>query len=807
MASVASPVIEVRELTRRFGRVVAVDRVSFTVERGAIFGLLGPNGSGKSTILRMLCGVLAPTSGEARVLGFDTVQQAEQIKCRVGYMSQSFSLYGDLSVRENLEFYGRVYGLLPDQLRQRMDLVLSLTGLRPYLGRLAGRLSGGWKQRLALACSLIHDPELVFLDEPTAGIDPVARRDLWELLFELSSRGVTLVVTTHYMDEAERCTLVGYLYLSQLLVVGQPSQLKLLPAVTPPGTRRWELLLPGGPAVLPRLRVLPEVIDATLFGETVHVLAHQSLTIQQMARYLALPVEAIQARLIPPSLEDVFVGLTRQRERENNRLAERTVSPWSAPPSHPLQESPVPVQGPLPPGEQTASQAADDQPRSGSVFSPTGESLPPVSSTTDVRHTTYGPGSEPAASLPPSGRSLSGADIMGTAGQRTCRRPHSTWSGFLAVLLKEFAHIQREPSTLFFMFVVPVLQTFIFGVAIDTQVENIPLVVLDFDGREMARDLILAFHNTRTFDVVERAYSNEQFYRAITSGRAKVGLRIPPDYSTRLLRGKQAQVQILIDGSDSQVATTALNAATLVGGNISLRLARRFGETLPAVPARDPAGRMAVPVEVRARLLFNPDLESARFFVPGLVGIILQLVTLFLTSFAIVRERERGTLEQIFVTPVGRSGLMLGKVLPYALIGFVETLIVLVVMVYVFRVPIRGNLELLLVLAMLFLFCALGLGLLVSTIAVTQLQAIQIAFIIMLPSVLLSGFVFPRSQMPAPIYVLTFCIPVTYFMEILRGIVLRAADFVDLLPHVIGLAVCCVVIFVLSISRFRKQLA
>jgi ABC transporter DrrB family efflux protein len=216
---------------------------------------------------------------------------------------------------------------------------------------------------------------------------------------------------------------------------------------------------------------------------------------------------------------------------------------------------------------------------------------------------------------------------------------------------------------------------------------------------------------------------------------------------------------------------------------------------------------MAVPIEVRSRLLFNPALESPRFFVPGLVGIILQLVTLFLTSFAIVRERERGTLEQIFVTPVGRSGLMLGKVVPYAIVGFVETLIVLVVMVLVFGVPIRGQLELLLGLATLFLFCALGLGLLVSTVAVTQLQAIQIAFVIMLPSVLLSGFVFPRSQMPGPIYVLTFLIPVTYFMEILRGIVLRAADLRDLWPHVVGLSICCVVIFSLSILRFRKQLA
>ncbi|MEQ9071369.1 MAG: ABC transporter permease, partial [Gimesia chilikensis] len=203
---------------------------------------------------------------------------------------------------------------------------------------------------------------------------------------------------------------------------------------------------------------------------------------------------------------------------------------------------------------------------------------------------------------------------------------------------------------------------------------------------------------------------------------------------------------------------------------------------------------------------YNPDLDSSHFFVPGLVGIILQLVTLFLTSFAIVRERELGTLEQLFVTPVSKSGLLLGKLVPYAMIGFVETLIVLTVMVFLFGVPIHGNLWELLTLSLLFLICGLGLGMLVSTIAQTQLQAVQFAFLIMLPSVLLSGFMFPRSQMPLPIYLFTFIIPVTYFLEILRGIVLRGAGITDLLPYFTGLSLCCVVILAVSLKRFQKQL-
>ena len=350
------------------------------------------------------------------------------------------------------------------------------------------------------------------------------------------------------------------------------------------------------------------------------------------------------------------------------------------------------------------------------------------------------------------------------------------------------------------------MQTIIFGYAIDTQIENIPMVVLDLDGRKQSRDVISAFINTRRFQLVETVHSEDRFHRALTSGRAKVGLRLPPDYSDKLLRGEQAQIQVLIDGSDSQVATTAQSTAQLLGLNLSIARARNFADTLQIAPSRDPNGEIALPIEARTRLLYNPGLESAYFFVPGLVGIILQLVTLFLTSFAIVRERELGTLEQLFVTPVGRMGLLLGKLFPYAMIGFVELLIVLAVMIYAFGVPVNGSISLLLALSMLFMVCSLGLGLFVSTVATTQLEAVQFAFIIMLPSVLLSGFVFPRSEMPLPIYLITFAIPATYFIEILRGIVLRAADFFDLIPSVIGLILCGLAVMTGSVMRFQKRL-
>ncbi|MCA9243646.1 MAG: ABC transporter ATP-binding protein [Phycisphaerales bacterium] len=306
-------VIETHGLTRRFGDLVAVRDVNLTVRRGQIFGFLGPNGSGKSTVIRMLCGLLRPSGGDARVLGFDTARDAERIKPRIGYMSQAFSLYSDLTVAENLDFFGRIYGLRGERLAARKRAVLDLVGLSDRLSQFGGTLSGGWKQRMALACALIHEPEIVFLDEPTAGIDPVARRELWDLLFDLSGRGVTLFVSTHYMDEAERCSHIAYIYLSRLIANDTPEALKRLPQVTPEGARRLELACPDPVKALGVLRGAPGVRDATLFGATVHLLADRSVSDNAVLELLRHQADrsALEIRESPATLEDVFVALTR----------------------------------------------------------------------------------------------------------------------------------------------------------------------------------------------------------------------------------------------------------------------------------------------------------------------------------------------------------------------------------------------------------------------------------------------------------------------------------------------------------------
>src|SRR5262245_18182661 len=237
-------------------------------------------------------------------------------------------------------------------------------------------------------------------------------------------------------------------------------------------------------------------------------------------------------------------------------------------------------------------------------------------------------------------------------------------NGFLAILLNEFSHIPREPMTLVYTFAIPVLQLTSLRYAINTKIEHIRTVVFNLDGRQESWQLVDAFVNTRTFRVVENATDEDAFQHSLSSGRAKIGIRIPPDYTDQLVRRRQATVQVLCDGSDSQVALSALTTAKLLGFRQSLGDARPFAEALQVAAARDPFGGFAIPIEVRPRLMYNPDLERARFFVPALVGIIMQLVTLFLTAFTVVRERETGTLEQLFVTPVGRGGLLLGKLVP-----------------------------------------------------------------------------------------------------------------------------------------------
>ena len=312
--------IECEGLTKRFGTFTAVDHVSFTVGKGSIFGFLGPNGSGKSTVIRMLCGILEPSDGTARIGGRDVVRDTDSIKEMIGYMSQKFSLYDELTVDENLIFSGKLYGLGGHDLTKRRDELIAITHLEPYLNRRAALLSGGWRQRLAMACSLMHKPAVLFLDEPTAGIDPVARRELWDLLFEFAAQGMTLFVTTHYMDEAERCDHVGYIYMSKLIICGEPDELKQLPEVSPPGTRRLDVVCDHVTTALQAMRQMHGVRSATVFGQSMHLLVDENVSNNEIDEKLrSVGIGHAEIHEIGPSLEDVFVTLSAKNAAEENK--------------------------------------------------------------------------------------------------------------------------------------------------------------------------------------------------------------------------------------------------------------------------------------------------------------------------------------------------------------------------------------------------------------------------------------------------------------------------------------------------------
>jgi ABC-type multidrug transport system ATPase subunit len=318
----AETMIECEGLTKRFGTFTAVDHVSFSVGKGSIFGFLGPNGSGKSTVIRMLCGILEPSEGMARIGGHDIRQEGEAIKEMIGYMSQQFSLYDELSVNENLIFSGKLYGLSGRDLTRRRDEMMELTHLGPYRNRRAAQLSGGWRQRLAMACSLMHKPTILFLDEPTAGIDPVARRELWDLLFGFAGEGMTLFVTTHYMDEAERCDHVGYIYMSKLIVCGEPDELKRMPEVNPPGTRRLDVTCDHVTTALRAVQQLEGVRSATVFGQSMHLLVHENVRSSEIEQKLhSVGIEHSEIHEIAPSLEDVFVELSAKHSAEEKKAA------------------------------------------------------------------------------------------------------------------------------------------------------------------------------------------------------------------------------------------------------------------------------------------------------------------------------------------------------------------------------------------------------------------------------------------------------------------------------------------------------
>src|SRR5580692_427652 len=371
------------------------------------------------------------------------------------------------------------------------------------------------------------------------------------------------------------------------------------------------------------------------------------------------------------------------------------------------------------------------------------------------------------------------------------RRVHDLFRGFGAVFYKEVLHVRRDAGTLFFSLTMPLLQLFLLGFGVDTNIRQINTVVYNADDRRESRELLDRLKNSDTFHIIRYVENDHDLNDMIIAGKARVGIKIPVDYSDRLIHNMSAQVLVLIDGSDSSVAGQAINVTNAIGLDESLR--------------RVLQDRAAFAVDMRPKLLFNPDSRSANFFLPGLTAIMLLNVTTFLTAFSIVREKERGTLEQLFVTPVQPFGLLLGKLLPYLGIGFFELCLILFFMRFIFQVPIHGSVFLLGFLSLPYLFAALSLGILISSKAKSQAEAMQLAFLPILPSVFFSGYIFPRETMPALFYPISYLIPATYFINITRGIILRGAGIKHLWTDGLALFIIGTMLLVIAARRFRNK--
>jgi len=367
----------------------------------------------------------------------------------------------------------------------------------------------------------------------------------------------------------------------------------------------------------------------------------------------------------------------------------------------------------------------------------------------------------------------------------------------ISIMKKEFIHIKRDVPSLIIALLMPVIFTLLFGYAVNTDVETVDMVILDMDKSYQSHELIDKFEATRYFKPTQYLKNTGEIRASIMNNVAEVALVIPAGFGEKLVNGEKATTQLIINGVDPTIARTALQSSVMLSRSYVFELIESKGFNL--------SENMEL-LDVRTKVWFNPDLESSKFIVPALIGLVMQNITVILTAFSLVREKEHGTIELLIVTPIKSVELIVGKMAPYVIIGTIDFLIALFLGTWWFEVPVQGSLSLLIVLGVLFVMCALAIGMLISTIATNQAQAMQMALLFLLPSVILSGFMFPREAMPLPIFMAGFALPVTYFMNILRDIILKGADFSYLVSDTIALGILTLVLLTIASLQFKKRL-
>jgi ABC-type multidrug transport system ATPase subunit/ABC-type multidrug transport system permease subunit len=655
-------IVEVSDLVRKFGSYTAVNDISFAVNKGQVFGLLGPNGAGKTTTFRMLCGLLPATSGQLRVAGTDLRSSRASARRHIGYMAQKFSLYGPLTIRENLDFFARAYGLDRSQRRRRIDWAIDEFGLSGYLSQPAAELPGGIRQRLSLAAALLHEPRILFLDEPTSGADPVARREFWLRINELAESGVTIVVTTHFMEEAEYCDQIVILDRGKVVAAGTPAAIRSSAAAA------------AGPK---------------------------------------------------PGMEEAFVSIVSARrgedEDEASALVETTETLRA---EHAKAETP-------------------DQRRYGQTEAPT--------YLVSVRE----------FALKQLERVKRIAKIKQIK-QIERVKAHATPKAarILALIHKEMIQLIRDPSTITIGIVMPLMLVLLFGYGLSLDVKNVPVALVLEDSSSEAQDLAARFELSPYFDT-RRATTMQVAEQLMLAHEIRAILHLASDFSRNLAIGQPTQVQLLVNGADANTA------------RIIESYARSTLVDLGSIRGAEDVATIKLPVELERRLWFNAANESRHFLVPGLIVLVMTLLGAFMTALVMAREWERGTFEALFVTPVEASEILVGKLVPYFLLGLVGLALSVAGSKLLFGVPFRGSWAILVLVSSLYLVVALSIGLVASALTRSQFVASQIALIVtFLPAVMLSGFLFDLNSMPAAVRAVTYLLPARYYVALLQTLFL-----------------------------------
>lgn len=642
-------VIVARGLTRRFGDFTAVDHVSFNIERGEIFGFLGSNGCGKSTTMKMLTGLLPSSEGSATLLGRTLDAGDMNSRKRVGYMSQSFSLYTELTVRQNLELHARLFHLPAEEMEQRIKYLLWRFGLTHHVDKLAEDLPLGIRQRLSLAVAVVHDPEVLILDEPTSGVDPVARDTFWELLIDLSRKnGVTIFVSTHFMNEAARCDRVALMNAGRVLAIDKPAGLVA-------------------------------------------------------ARGAA-------------SLEEAFISYLLEAEGATNRADSTETAP------------------------ELPARSAHDQPVEHKIFSP--------------------------------------------------RR-------MFAYAIRESLELIRDPIRLGFALAGTAFLMLVIGFGITTDVNSLSFAVLDRDNSFESRSYIGELRGSAYFVEKEPLQSAAEMQERLKSGRVNTTIEIPPGFGRDIRRGRPTEVGVWIDGA------MPFRAETIRGYLEGVH--RQFlGD--PAIRGHAALGHAAPLVDIKTRFRYNQDFDSIYAMVPSTIAMQLALIPAILMALAIVREKELGSITNLYVTPVTRLEFLLGKQLPYVAVAMMNFLILFLMSIAVFHVPLKGSFLALATGALIYVTATTGYGMLISSFTRTQIAALfGTAILTVLPATMFSGMLTPISSITGFGVVLGRLFPMTYFVPISVGAFTKGLWFVDLAHHLAMLALFVPALTILSLLLLRKQ--